>query len=172
MTESLHAKPWWFTGRALPCNNSWHTKKIGFFFQESRKQRDGAPCQPEWEDAQDAVYGTISMQTDRQFCALSQAQMCKHNCTNIYIFKLNTAKLLSPPQDHMASFHSLTLQCQRSDLISPITRDPLLIHAVCCSLSMQQCASWRLHCAYCALVYPLLSHTAQELLIAPCSPVV
>lgn len=30
MTESLHAKPRWLSGRAAPCSNSWHT--------ENRKQ--------------------------------------------------------------------------------------------------------------------------------------
>lgn len=179
MTESLHAKPGWFSGRALPCNNSWHTENRPLPLREQKAETQQRPCQPPETHFKSNFKMMHNKHPGRRCCALAQTQMFKHHCTNIYIFQLNIAKLLSPPQDHMASSSSsLSVSDTSASKIKshiPDHKGPSLnprsllfsFHA-----AAVQRASWRLLWAHCVLVEPQLSHTAEELLIAPCSPVV
>lgn len=110
------------------------------------------------------AFTSVCPQTRRsssQWCARgslrhSRGKKDKCHSSNICIFKLN--KFLSPPRVHMASSsRSLPQQSQRSNLISLITGDPLLIHAICCSVSMQpRCSVYR--DGYAVLIVCLSTH--------------
>lgn len=112
--------------------------------------------------AQEAVRGTT-------------AKMRKRHCTNIYLFKLN--KFLSPSSGPYGLLLLSISAAAESKIKShiPDHRGPSFnpcnllfgFHA-----AEVQRVSWRLRCAYCVLVDPLLSHRAEGLLIASCSPVV
>lgn len=101
--------------------------------------------------------------------------MRKHHCTNIYLFKLN--KFLSPSSGPYGLLLLSISAAAESKIKShiPDHRGPSFnpcnllfgFHA-----AEVQRVSWRLRCAYCVLVDPLLSHRAEGLLIASCSPVV
>lgn len=118
-------KPWQFIGRAVPRSNSWTTKELFYLSPSTNSSR------------------LLKTMHKKQFVA--QQQKCGNVTAQTFIFS-NWTNFCPLLRDHMASSSSRSLppQSQRSNLISLITGDPLLIHAICCSVSMQpRCSVYR-----------------------------